>query len=560
MKAGGGAADIAPRLLRALSTTSVRRFLVALAATVACLGATASSAGAQPVFGYTDDWANNLGLLSQARASGAGSVRVFASWSGIEWNRGQYSWGGLDAVVANAQAQGMRPLLVALDAPTWARAGGCPGGSPTGGCTYAPARAYDADWARFVRALASRYPTALGIEVWNEPNAVHFFAPKVDAARYTELLKEAYGAVNAVAPQLPVVSGGLSGVGATDANGTADAAFLAGMYKAGARSAMDAIGYHFYPGNHPLLGDFRAGLGRVRRTRDANRDNRKSIWLTEFGISTATVPGREPVDENEQAAALRAAYCDVNGMSDVPVMLVFRLHDTGGAGWLDHLGVLQGNGTPKPAALALRDVAAHPVCGPVQGLRLVASTTKPERGQVVTFRALGYGGVGSYAWDLNGNGNYETYTNQVPTTSKSWRSPGKRTILVSVSDNLERYTARLTINVTGHRAPVPRLRILPAKTVRTLQSVVLNGQRSFARLSTSRVRNWQWYIELEDHRFHHYSGAVLGYRYRRPGRYRIRLVVTDTFGVKGRASRVLVVTGKDHGPHNQRRPVVLSRR
>jgi len=44
---------------------------------------------------------------------------------------------------------------------------------------------------------------------------------------------------------------------------------------------------------------------------------------------------------------------------------------------------------------------------------------------------------------------------------------------------------------------------------------------------TSRVRNWQWYIELEDHRFHHYSGAVIGYRYRRPGRYRVRLVVTE---------------------------------
>ena len=544
----------------ALSTTSVRRFLVALAATLTCLGASASSAGAQPVFGYTDDWANNLGLLSQARASGAGSVRVFASWSGVEWNRGQYSWGGLDAVVGNAQAQGMRPLLVALDAPPWARAGGCPGGSPTGGCTYAPAKAYDGDWARFVRALASRYPTALGIEVWNEPNAVHFFAPKVDPARYTELLKEAYSAANAVAPQLPVVSGGLSGVGATDANGMADATFLSGMYRAGARSAMDAIGYHFYPGNHPLLGDFFAGLDRVRRTRDANRDNKKKLWLTEFGISTATVPGREPVDENEQAAALRAAYCDVNAMNDVPVMLVFRLRDTGGAGWLDGLGVVHGNGMPKPAAVALRDVAANPTCGPAQGLRLTASTTTPERGQVVTFRAIGYGGGGAYAWDLNGNGNYETYTNQVPTTSKSWRSPGKRTILVSVSDNLHRYTARLLINVTGHRAPVPRLRILPAKTVRTLQSIVLNGQRSFARLRTSRVRNWQWYIELEDHRFHHYSGAVLGYRYRRPGRYRIRLVVTDTFGVKGRASRVLVVTGKDHGPHHQRRPVVLSRR
>ena len=66
--------------------------------------------------------------------------------------------------------------------------------------------------------------------------------------------------------------------------------------------------------------------------------------------------------------------------------------------------------------------------------------------------------------------------------------------------------------------------------------------------------------DLEDHRFHHYSGAVLGYRFRRPGRYRIRLDVTDTFGVKGRASRVIVVTGSDYGPHNLRRPVVLSRR
>jgi polysaccharide biosynthesis protein PslG len=542
------------------SNPSLRRFLVAIAASLACLGATASSAGAQPVFGYTDDWGTNSTLLAQARAAGAGSVRMFASWSGIEWTRGQYSWSGLDAAVATAQSLGMRPLLVALDAPPWARAGGCPGGSPTGGCTYAPAKAYDADWTRFVRALAARYPNALGLEVWNEPNALHFFAPKVDAARYTDLLKEAYGAVHAVAPRLPVVSGGLSGVGASDANGTADATFLTAMYKAGARSAMDAIGYHFYPGNHPLLGDFRAGLDRVRRVRDANRDNRKRLWLTEFGISTAVVPGREPVDENEQATALRAAYCDVNGMSDVPVMLVFRLRDKGGASWLDQLGVVHGNGQFKPAAAALRDVVANPSCGPTQSLRIAASTTRPERGQVVTFQALGYGGPGSYAWDLRGTGNYQTYTNHVSTVSQSWRSPGRRTILVSASDNLERYTARVTINVTGHRPPVPRLRILPANVVRTRQAIVLNGAASFARLSTSRVRNWQWYIELEDHRFHHYSGAVLGYRYRRPGRYRIRLVVTDTFGVKGRASRVLLVTGHDFGPHHQRRPVVISRR
>jgi hypothetical protein len=538
--------------------TSLRRLLLVLALSVACLGATASTAGAQPVFGYTDEWATNIGLLNQARAAGAGSVRVFASWSGIEWNRGQYSWGGLDAVVATAQSLGMRPLLVALDAPAWARAGGCPSGSPTGGCTFAPARAYDGDWARFVRALAARYPGALGVEVWNEPNAVHFFAPRVDATRYTELLKAAHSAVKSVAPGLPVVSGGLSGIGASDANGVADDKFLTAMYKAGARGAMDAIGYHFYPGNHPLLGDFHAGLDRVRRVRNANRDSRRSLWLTEFGISTAIAPGREPVSEEEQAAAMRAAYCDVNGMGDVPVMLVFRLHDIG-PGWLGQLGVLHGDLSFKPAAAALRDVTANPACGAPQSLRLVASTTTPERGQVITLRAVGYSGAGSYAWDLNGNGGVETFTGPNPVVTRSWRYAGKRTVMVQVSDNLERYTARLVINVAGHRAPVPRLRILPSQTVRTRQTVVFNGRGSSARLSSGRVRNWQWDLELEDHRFHHYSGAVLGYRYRRPGRYRIRLTVTDNYGVKGRRTRILVVTGKDYGAHNQRRPVLISR-
>src|SRR5439155_1143582 len=83
-----------------------------------------------------------------------------------------------------------------------------------------------------------------------------------------------HGAAKAVAPQLPVISGGLSGIGASDSNGMADAAFLSGMYRAGARGAMDGIGYHSYPGNHPLLADLEAGLSRIRRTRNAYHDGR----------------------------------------------------------------------------------------------------------------------------------------------------------------------------------------------------------------------------------------------------------------------------------------------
>jgi hypothetical protein len=258
-------------------------------------------------------------------------------------------------------------------------------------------------------------------------------------------------------------------------------------------------------------------------------------------------------------------------MGDVPVRLVFRLRDTGGAAWLDQLGVARADGSFKPAAVALRDVVANPAC-PWRDLRIVASTTSPERGEAVTFTAVGYGSGGSYKWDLRGTGNYQTFTDQDPTVSRSWRTAGRRVILAQAYDGIDRFTAQVVINVTGHRPPVSRIRILPGtasragppirprQRVRTRQPIVLNGQGSFARLSTCRVRNWQWDLELEDHHFHHYSGAVLGYRYRRPGRYRIRLTVTDTFGVKGRSSRLLIVTGHDFGPHDQRRPVVISSR
>ncbi len=436
--------------------TRIAGSAASFAAIAACLAALAGpAAAARPALGYTEEWGLSPALLGQARGAGAGVVRVFASWSDIEAVRGRYSWGGLDAMLRSAQALSMRLLLVATDAPPWARAGGCPAGSPTGGCAYAPAGAYDGDWTRFVRALVARYRNALGLEVWNEPNARHFFAPAIDPGRYTQLLREAYGAAKAVAPRLPVISGGLSGIGGSDANGMADVAFLRGMYRAGARTVMDGIGYHLYPGNHPLLADLHAGLNRIRRTRNARHDRRKRVWLTEFGISTAVVSGREPVNEAEQATALRAAYCDVRAMGDVPVMLVSRVRDTGGAGWLDGLGVLHADGSPKPATLALRNVVAHPVCPRARRLRLVASTTTPKRGQEARFVARGLRAV-AYRWDLDGNGLYERYTYGRPTVSRSWRTAGRRTVHVEAYNNLESYRTSITVSVHGRVARRPR--------------------------------------------------------------------------------------------------------
>ena len=331
--------------MRASPSPSVRRFFLALAATLTCLGATASSAGAQPVFGYTDDWATNLGLLSQARASGAGSVRVFASWSGIEWTRGQYSWDGLDAVVANAQAAGMRPLLVALDAPTWARAGGCPGGSPTGGCTYAPAKAYDGDWARFVRTIAARYPTALGVEGWNEPNALHFFAPRVDASRYTELLKAAYPAIKAVQPNSTVIAAGLSRAWEPDSPPT----FVSAMYAHGAKGFFDAMAMHpdVYPSGLAIDDDNGwSEVDRVHQLMVDNGDGAKKIWMTELGAPTSA-PSAAGVSQQEQTRQItdvlwKAAESGFSGPA-----FIFSIRDVGTTD--------QGNEQDNFGALLTRD-------------------------------------------------------------------------------------------------------------------------------------------------------------------------------------------------------------
>jgi polysaccharide biosynthesis protein PslG len=110
--------------------------------------------------------------------------------------------------------------------------------------TGPPDAGYDADWNDFVGRLTARYPRALGIEIWNEPNLNMFFWPAPDPARFTRLLTEAYRAVKAVSARMPVVSGGIAGSPASGVVplGEGDRPFLAGMYAAGAAGSVPAGG------------------------------------------------------------------------------------------------------------------------------------------------------------------------------------------------------------------------------------------------------------------------------------------------------------------------------
>jgi hypothetical protein len=157
-----------------------------------------------------------------ARGSGATYVELATSWEAIapstqlslsaasDPTTPGYSWGGLDATVAGAEAAGLTPVLEIVGPPKWALqipASGVNGGTPS-----------PADLGAFAKALALHYDGASGppavhvFEVWNEPNLSLDLAP-VSASSYRQMVNAVADAVHAVDPGNLVVAGGLDPFG-----------------------------------------------------------------------------------------------------------------------------------------------------------------------------------------------------------------------------------------------------------------------------------------------------------------------------------------------------------
>jgi len=227
-------APMGDRRLGRLMTT-----LVVTAAVTGGIGANATSAAAAPVFGFNDN-AVGQGVVSNAddaswlSDAGAGIARITLEWRWVERDRGVYDFRGYDLRYSGLLARGVRPLIAVMFAPSWAVPPTVPCDFTRDNCRYPPAKSHNSDWADMLGAVARRYPQAAGIELWNEPNVVSFWAPKPDVARYTELLKIGYQAVKAANPSMPVLSGGLGNFQTSDAAGNvAVRAFLSGIYANG---------------------------------------------------------------------------------------------------------------------------------------------------------------------------------------------------------------------------------------------------------------------------------------------------------------------------------------
>jgi hypothetical protein len=269
--------------------------------------------------------------VAKQRAVGATVTRLFVNWWDVEPQKGGWSWNSTDLQYQQILAGGLRPLLVVNGAPCWA----------TSSCNVLfgapPTPSHDSDWSAYVRAVAARYPKAVGVEVWNEPNLSGTFYPQADPRRYTQLLSEAYTAVKSVSQNMPVISGGLA---MNDGSGSgfpgyASRTFLADMYAAGARRYMDGLAIHVYPtdtqSNGTKVWDPAAMSRSLQQVEDVSTAAGVSpapIWITEMGVSTATEPGFPPaVTPEAQADDLLSMIHLAQAGSNVRVAMIDSLQD-----------------------------------------------------------------------------------------------------------------------------------------------------------------------------------------------------------------------------------------
>lgn len=309
---------------------------------------------------------------------GARWIRIELSWAQVQPDGAdQYDWSRYDRVVEAAAKHQLKILGVIDYAAPWARDPAC--------AEHFQCQPQDvATFARYAGAVASRYRDSAvsAVEIWNEPNIRQFWLPAPDPARYTALLQASYRQIKAVAPGLPVVTGGLSPSATVGQTSFSPLDFLQRSYDAGLHGSFDAIGYHpySYP-NLPSLFNAASAFSQIDRTprslrtiMAAHGDVNRPIWLTELGAPTggpgptstcATrgfTPNRTVVTECLQAKLLADAICQASRTPSLGPTFIYTYRDrgTGQASVENFFGVLRADGSRKSSYTAVANAIQHP--------------------------------------------------------------------------------------------------------------------------------------------------------------------------------------------------------
>jgi hypothetical protein len=269
-----------------------------------------------------------------------------------------YKWpSSLDAVVAEADRNGIRTALMVKRTPDWANG--------NRGEQWVPTRLRD--YADFMVAAARHYRTVRYWMVWGEPTRGDSFKPMPPNAKrgprlYAQMLDQAYGALKSVRRSNVVIGGMTWTVGVVSPT-----KFVRWMkLPNGKPPRLDWYGHNPFsvrfprlsrPTYSPALRDFSDIDTLYREVRRAYRRRRAPrLWLSEFTVS-ARRNNRAftfHVSERGQARWLSAAY-----------RIACTHRYVAGLGWYTLLdeadpvagltsGLLDSSGRPKPAYEAYR--------------------------------------------------------------------------------------------------------------------------------------------------------------------------------------------------------------
>jgi uncharacterized protein YraI len=299
----------------------------AAAPVAAAAAAPAPAPAAAGAFGYgiqVDPYGVGVGAVT---GLGFNWLKIQVPWKDFEGTKGVKSFP--EGILNTAHSAGVNTLASIVKSPNWAR-------NPSFGFAEEGPPQNPQDYADYVGAFAKHYcGTVEAIEVWNEENLSREWGNEpLDAARYMQLLKAAYGAIKSNCPSMIVVSGAPTPAGTVLPAALDDVGYLEAMYQNGLKNYCDAVGAHPSGFANPpdmRVEDFQAGRYKAashadhrsfyfRNTLESYRnvmvkygDSGKRIWLTEFGWGSTSSPhpGYEyeaRVSESQQAEWIVKAY------------------------------------------------------------------------------------------------------------------------------------------------------------------------------------------------------------------------------------------------------------
>ena len=318
--------------------------------------------------------------LRRANEAGFGWIRHQIHWKDLEGPPGRYVWGELDRVVDAVHAAKLKLLLSVVRSPSFYTANG------GNGMPKDPRKL-----GNFVAALARHYQGKVqAIEIWNEQNLAFENGGRVtiaDAGHYVELLKEAYARVKAVDPTIFVIAGPPSSTGITKASvAIDDMTYYEAMYSydgGSIRDYFDAQAVHpggaanppdtMWPENpskargwtdHPTF--YFRHVEDVRALMERHGLGDHPIWITEFGWATPN--GSRGFEYGNQTSLEEQAGYIVGAMRRtkeqypwVGAMFLWNLNYAtirGGGHEQGSFGILNANGSPRPAFLAIQKYLA----------------------------------------------------------------------------------------------------------------------------------------------------------------------------------------------------------